>query len=116
MFCPLCKAECRQGFSTCSDGHIPLVATQEEAAAVEVDRLWTGDGRKKLEGILDALLDAGIPFRSTESLKSQPWSWLSIFLIRFMRPRPTFEYWIDVIHKIAIEPALLFSKQKMAMT
>ena len=116
MFCPLCKAEYRQGFSTCSDCHIPLVTTQEEATAVEVDRLWIGDDRRKFERILDGLSDACIPFRSQESVKSQPWPWLSIFLIRFMRPRPTFEYWIDVIHKIAIEPALLFSKQKMAMT
>jgi hypothetical protein len=71
MFCPLCKAEYRQGFSTCSDCHVQLVSTQEEAAAVEVDPLWTGDNRKKFEGILDALLDAGIPFRSRETLKSQ---------------------------------------------
>jgi hypothetical protein len=99
MFCPLCKAEYRQGFSTCSDCHIPLVSTQEEAAAVEVDRLWTGDNRKKFEGILDALLDAGIPFRSRETLKSQPWPWISILLFRFMKPRPTFEYRIDVFHK-----------------
>jgi hypothetical protein len=99
MFCPLCKAEYRQGFSTCSDCHIPLVSTQEEAAAVEVDRLWTGDDRKRFESILDALLDAGIPFRSRETVKSQPWPWISILLFRFMRPRPTFEYAIDVFHK-----------------
>jgi hypothetical protein len=99
MFCPLCKAEYRQGFSTCSDCHLPLVATQEEAAVVEVDRLWTGDDRKKFESILDALLDAGIPFRSREFVKSQPWPWISILLFRFMKPRPTFEYGIDVLHR-----------------
>ena len=98
MFCPLCKTEFRQGFSTCSDCHIPLVATQAEAAAVEVDRLWTGDHRKQFEGILDALLDVGIPFRSRESVKSQPWPWISIVLFRFVRPRPTFEYSIDILH------------------
>jgi hypothetical protein len=99
MFCPLCKAEYRQGFSTCSDCHIPLVSTQEEAAAVEVERLWTGDDRKRSESILDALLDAAIPFRSRETLKSQPWPWISILLFRFMKPRPTFEYAIDVFPK-----------------
>jgi hypothetical protein len=98
MFCPLCKAEYRQGFSTCSDCHISLVATQEEATAVEVDRLWTGDDREKLTGILDALLDAGIQFRSREYLKSQAWPWISILLFRFMKPRPTFEYSIDILH------------------
>jgi hypothetical protein len=98
MFCPLCKAEYRHGFSTCSDWRIPLVATEAEAAAVEVDRLWTGDDRKKFESILDVLLDAGIPFPSRESLKSRPWPWISIFLHQFMRPRPTSEYGIDVFH------------------
>jgi hypothetical protein len=99
MFCPLCKAEYRQGFTTCSDCHIPLVATQQEAAAVAVDRLWTGDDRKELERILDALLDAGIPFRSKESVKSRPWPWISIIFYQFMRPRPTHEYGIDVFHR-----------------
>ncbi len=99
MFCPLCKAEYRQGFSTCNDCHIPLVATQEEAVAVEVDRLWTGDDRKKFSRILDAFLDAGIPFRSREKLKSQAWPWISILLFRFMKPRPTFEFSIDVLHR-----------------
>lgn len=84
--------------STCSDCHIPLVATQQEAAAVAVDRLWTGDGRKEFERILDALFDAGIPFRSGESVKSQPRPWISIILYQFMRPRPTYEYGIDVFH------------------
>jgi hypothetical protein len=99
MFCPLCKAEYRQGFSSCSDCHIPLVGTQEEAAATEVDRLWTGDDRTVFGRILDALLDAAIPFRSRESLKSQPWPWISILLFRFMKPRPTFEYSIDILHR-----------------
>ena len=61
-----------------------------------MDHLWTGDDRKKFERILDALLDAGIPFRSRESMKSQPWPWISILLFRFVRPRSTFEYGIDV--------------------
>jgi hypothetical protein len=91
MYCPLCKAEFRQGFSTCSDCHIPLVATQKEAAAVTVDRLWTGDDRKSFESILDALPDAGIPFHSRESIKSRPWPWMSILLFQFMKPPPTFE-------------------------
>src|SRR6266849_6614463 len=99
MFCPLCKAEYRQGFSNCSDCYIPPFATQAEAAVVEVDRLWTGDDRKEFESILDALLDAGMPFRSRESLKSQPRPWISIFVCRFMKPRSTFEYAIDVFRR-----------------
>jgi hypothetical protein len=68
-----------------------------EVASVEVDRLWTGDDREKFESILDALLNAGIPFRSRESVKSQPWPWVSILLFQFMKPRPTFEYGIDIL-------------------
>ena len=64
-----------------------------------MDRLWTGDDREMLTGILDALLDVGIPFRSREYLKSQAWPWISILLFRFMKPRPTFEYSIDILYK-----------------
>jgi len=99
MYCPLCKAEYRQGFTTCSDCQIALVATQQEVDAVAVDRLWTGDNRKKMEKILDGLMDAEIPFRSKETPKSQPWPWLSMLLFRFMKPRPTFEFHIDVMNK-----------------
>jgi hypothetical protein len=98
VFCPLCKAEYRQGFSACSDCHIRLVATQEEAGAVEVDRLWTGDKRKQFDGIMEALLDAGIPFHSREFVKSQAWPWISILLFRFVKPRSIFEYSIDILH------------------
>jgi hypothetical protein len=99
MYCPLCKAEYRQGFTTCSDCQIALVATQQEVDAVAVDRLWTGDNRKKMEKILDGLMDAEIPFRSKETLKSHPWPWLSMLLFRFMKPRPTFEFHVDVMNK-----------------
>jgi hypothetical protein len=112
MFCPLCKAEDRQGFSTCSDCHIPLVATQAEAAAIEADRLWTSDDRKKFGSIVDALLDARIPFDSRESLKSQPWPWISIFLFQFTKPRPTFEYSIDIPHKDRDRADAAISKTK----
>ena len=99
MYCPLCKAEYRQGFTTCSDCQIALVATQQEADAVAVDRIWTGDNREKMEKILDGLMNAEIPFRSKETLKSQPWPWLSMLLFRFMKPRPTLEFHIDVMNK-----------------
>lgn len=103
MFCPLCKAEFRQGFTTCSDCHIPLVTTSEEAAAVEADRLWTGDNRKLMIGILDRLTDAGIAFHAKELPKSSAWPWFSMPLWLFSvllgwltKPLPTFEFHIDV--------------------
>ena len=103
VFCPLCKAEFRQGFATCSDCKIALVATQEEANAAAVGRLWTGDDRKRMGKILDGLTSAGVPFHSREALASKSWPWfsifLSIFLFRFMKPRPTFEFHIEVFQK-----------------
>jgi hypothetical protein len=99
MFCPLCKAEFRQGFAICSDCNVSLVATSEEAAAVGVERLWTGDNRERMERILDALADAEISFHSKELLKHSIWPWVSMLLWRFMKPRPTYEFHIDVLQK-----------------
>ena|SRR5256885_9635922 len=96
MFCPLCKAEYRQGFAQCSDCRIPLVATKAEAEAVSVQLLWDGDNRHEMERILNALADAGISYRSHEGLKSQPWPWISLLFFRFAKPKPTcqFKVWI----------------------
>jgi hypothetical protein len=90
VFCPLCKAEYRAGFRECSDCRIALVESYAEAESIGADRLWDGDDRKKCERILDALLAAGIPYHSKESLKKNPWSWISIFLWQFLRRDPRF--------------------------
>jgi hypothetical protein len=97
MFCPLCKAEYRDGFSKCSDCLIPLVATHEEAAGVAVRRLWTGSSRRNFEDILTALANAEIPCHSKETITTRPGPWLSILLWRFMRPRSTAVFWVDVL-------------------
>jgi hypothetical protein len=96
MFCPLCKAEYRLGFLECSDCHIALVSSEAEAVSIGAARLWEGDDRGKYGRILDVLKSAGIPFHSKELLKRQPWSWFSILLFQFVRPRPTFhlEVWV----------------------
>jgi hypothetical protein len=99
VFCPLCKAEFRDGFTECSDCHIALVALYAEAESVGADRLWDGDDRKKCGRILDALLAAGIPYHSKELLKKNPGTWISIFLWQFMRPRPTFHLEVWVLRK-----------------
>ena len=65
--------------------------------------LWTGDNRKRMARILDALADAEIPFHSKEQLKPKEqlkhsvWPWVSMLL--WMKPRPTFEFHIDVFEK-----------------
>jgi len=96
MFCSLCKAEYRQGFTHCSDCRVPLVATEAAAEAVPVQLFWDGDNGREAERILDALADAGIPYKSQEGLKSQPWPWISLLFFRFAKPKPTSEFkvWI----------------------
>src|SRR5271157_3378023 len=96
MFCPLCKAEYRDGFTQCSDCRLPLLATQEEAAAAGVRRLWTGSSRRDFEDILTALAQAEILCHSRETLTTRPGPWLSMLLWQFMRPRSTAVFWVDV--------------------
>lgn len=103
-FCPLCKAEYRDGFTQCSDCHTPLVSTYEEADAIGVGSLWTGDNRKRMDRILDSLTEAGISFHSKELFKPSVWPRVSILIWRFMRPRPTFEFHVDVFQKDLTRP------------
>jgi hypothetical protein len=60
MYCPLCKAEFRDGFLQCSDCHLRLVATKEEAERQSVTRVWRG-GKSELESVLSALQEVEIP-------------------------------------------------------
>jgi hypothetical protein len=93
MFCPLCKAEYRQGFSTCSDCHVPLVSTQEEAKSVEVDVLWDGVERDQFESVLAALSDAGIPFHPKETVRPRFKLKLSSIPLRL---KSSFQYEVSV--------------------
>lgn len=61
MFCPLCKAEFRDGFTRCSDCHIPLVATKQEADQQTVALVWRGGSKHEFESVLTALQTAEIP-------------------------------------------------------
>jgi hypothetical protein len=54
MFCPLCRAEFRPGFTNCSDCQVPLVPTFDEAAAASA-QLWKGADEEELNRILAAL-------------------------------------------------------------
>jgi hypothetical protein len=72
MYCPLCKAEYRDGFTECSDCHIALVATQEEALQAKVSSLWSGDEQHEYDRIFAALNDAGIHYHGDESVEAKP--------------------------------------------
>jgi hypothetical protein len=95
MFCPLCKAEYRQGFSTCSDCRIPLVGTEDEARHTDVDQLWKGDEHSQFDRVIAALNDAGIPFQSKEMLRPRVKLKFSSIPLSL---RSSFQYEIWVLH------------------
>jgi hypothetical protein len=72
MFCPLCKAEFRAGFTDCSDCRIPLVPTKQEADATPVTAVWKGGGKQSLEAVLSALQQANVPLVFREHLAVGP--------------------------------------------
>ena len=53
MYCPLCKAEYRDGFEQCSDCFVRLV-TQEQAVRTCVVMLWEGANVQKLNRIVES--------------------------------------------------------------
>lgn len=61
VFCPLCKADYRDGFDKCSDCSVGLVSTLEEAQAAKVVLLWEGTSQSKFREIVAALQDANVP-------------------------------------------------------
>jgi len=72
MFCPLCKYEYRDGFTECSDCHLHLVPTKEDAQRESVALAWKGSDKRKLDRVLDSLQNAGIAFRFKESVDLHP--------------------------------------------
>ncbi len=73
MFCPVCKAEYRLGFTHCSDCDVDLVEhlRPERSAALSADEdenpesaflLWTGPDAHAQRAICDALYEANISF------------------------------------------------------
>jgi hypothetical protein len=82
MYCPLCKAEYRDGFDQCSDCRAKLL-TREEAEAAKVALLWKGTSAAKFDEIVAALRDANIPNHSRSGARSEeykPFFRISAFL------------------------------------
>lgn len=73
MFCPKCKLEYRQGFTTCSDCGVPLVRDLTDASVRSnepqdpegVDLLWTGTDPSASSAIANALDAAKIYFHTS---------------------------------------------------
>jgi hypothetical protein len=67
MFCPLCKAEYRSGFTRCSDCHVDLVDAVTEIPANAFSEgnlvlLWAGDDLPFHASLLEDLKAAGLPY------------------------------------------------------
>jgi hypothetical protein len=65
MFCPVCKAEYRDGFTRCSDRDVNLVSSltpaEPKGVAEGASVVWYGDDPVAFSCVLAALEDAGIP-------------------------------------------------------
>jgi hypothetical protein len=65
MFCPLCKAEYREGFTRCSDCETDLVASLDSSASPArregPSLAWRGDDPVAFGRVLAALQEARIP-------------------------------------------------------
>lgn len=94
MFCPLCQAEYRDGFTECSDCRVKLVATAAEAQSAAA-RLWKGITQGKLNRILVALDSQNIPSRFKEIINARPQ--ITILGIPIGPIRSTFEYEVWVV-------------------
>ena len=69
MFCPVCKAEYREGFYRCSDCDVPLVSSLPQAPLAvasseeeELVLLWQGGDPVVYTTLVSALREAQIPF------------------------------------------------------
>ena len=84
MFCPLCKAEFRAGFTHCSDCHLPLVGTKQEADQQTVTTVWKGGSKSEFESVLTALQNAEISLLFQEHLNAR--SAVQASLSNFLHP------------------------------
>lgn len=74
MFCPVCKAEYRQGFTHCSDCDVDLVdsldaadSVSESAADSGLREVWQGPSQEECGLLCDQLRAAQVPFEVLQS-------------------------------------------------
>jgi len=107
MFCPVCKAEYRLGFTRCSTCDVDLVEKLEDSQASSdaagkagggCELLWSGNSPQLFDELRDALQAAGIPFR--DRLPEDTYLYSSL--------RPPLEVWThsrdhDAVEKVRRE-------------
>lgn len=93
MFCPLCRAEYRDGLSECADCHVGLVGSLDETQFSSV-RLWRGDRQRTLDKVLAALDTRAIPAHFKETVNAPPT--VTLLGLPITRIKSTFGYevWI----------------------
>jgi hypothetical protein len=94
MFCPLCRAEYREGITQCGDCHVSLVRSTDEARSASVS-LWKGDRQHVLDNVLAALDVQGIPSHFEEIVNTSPQ--IKFFGIFLTPKKSTFEYEVWVL-------------------
>jgi len=98
MFCPLCKAEYREGFATCSDCGLKLVGTSAEANAIQTRMVWSGSRQKPLFRLNDELKDAGISYNVRTALAPRPKGFRLLMALiggrTLFNPSPQWEVWV----------------------
>ncbi len=88
MFCPVCKAEYREGFSHCDDCDVALVAALERREPEPPPELvWRGSDPVAFSRVLDALAEAQISYfvKSTHDHLA----------FRLAMPRPFYEVMVS---------------------
>jgi hypothetical protein len=94
MFCPLCQSEFRDGITECSDCHVQLVGSREQALA-SPELLWKGRRQTSLDKILAELDARSIPSYFKEIVNTTPQ--FSFLGIRLTPRKDTFEYEVWVL-------------------
>jgi hypothetical protein len=93
MFCPLCQSEFRDGITECSDCHVQLVCSREEALS-SAELLWKGRWQTSLDKILAELDAQSIPSYFKEIVNTTPQ--FSFLGVRLTPRKDTFEYQVWV--------------------
>src|ERR1700676_1648838 len=77
MFCPVCKAEYRRGFTRCADCDVDLIETlpsekaRSEKSRAQLRTIWVGDDDAACVSLCLGLKNAGIRYEVSQDTKSR---------------------------------------------